>query len=281
MPETPFDRENWLRALNNACNLAIQHQGDDAARLALARRAVSFGSLNVAIFHNAACVFCAVGALDEAVDAVAAAVDHGYGSATMVDDPDLDAIRHTDDFADAIGAARDADEAAHRRQLAKLQAELFAGAPVPDDLSRVWRRQLDIAQARGVDGGGIDALYEEPEHPELDRPEPALDALIAATDWAAGLHPPTRSVGYFRGADGGIAPADAPVVSIDPSGDLWVTADLYDQLRLNADGDAARMQALGELLVMLRIEDTDPNAEPVRERAVAAQAIVDAFLAGH
>ncbi len=277
-PDDPMDRENWLRALNNACALAIQHPGDDEARLAMARRAVSFGPQNVAIFHNAACVFCSVGALEEALDAVAAAVDHGYGSATMVDDPDLDAIRHTEDFADAIGGAREADEAGHRRKLAELSEALLGGAAVPDDLSRLWRRHLAIADARAVDDGGLTQLYEERREPKLSvDPTRALANLILATDWVARLSP-TAWLGYFRGADRSIAPADAPVVGLDPYGELRVTADLFDQLRLAAVDNDAKLQALRELLIMLRLDDTDPSTTGVDDRAKAVRPSVDAFM---
>ena len=104
--------------------------------------------------------------------------------------------------------------------------------------------------------------------------------MIAATDWVADLRPPSRCVGYFRGADGASLPDEVPVVSIDPDGELRVTAELYDQLRFGAEGDDGRTQALGELLVMLRLDDTDPSAAPARERAEGPRALVDAFLAG-
>lgn len=279
-PEGQMDRENWLRALNNACALAIQHPGDDEARLTMARRAMSFGSQNIAIFHNAACVFCSVGELEEALDAVAAAVDHGYGSATMVDDPDLDAIRHTDDFADAIGGAREADEAAHRRKLEQLSTALFGGAEVPEDLDRIWRRQLAITGARAVDDGGIARLYEEPKRPALlVDPDAALAALVEATDWVAKLSP-AGWIGYFRGPDRTIAPTEAPVVGIDPQGEHRVTADVYDQLRLAAVGDRTKLQGLREMLIMLRLDDTDPSTDGVDDRAATARAVVESFLAG-
>ncbi len=279
VPTRPLDRENWLRALNNACLLAVHHSADDDARLEIARRAVSFGPRNIAIFHNAACVFCALGALDEALDAVAAAVSHGYGSALLVDDPDLEAIRHSEEFADAIGGARETDERALQRKLAELSAALFDGAEVPDDLSRLWRRHLAVSETRGVGNGGITKLYEEPTSlPSYALPERGLSPLLDGTIWVARLSRPSW-VGYFRGPNGDIAPADAPVIGLAPGGVLQVTGDLYDQLRLDADGKPAKQQALRELLITLRIDDTDPSTGGVHERAEEARATVEAFLA--
>jgi len=94
----PGDDQEWLRAHNNACVVAID-EGDDEIRLDVAVRSLAVAADNVPIFHNAACTLCALGMADEAMNAVIAAVSHGYDHCvTMVDDPDLELLSDRPEF---------------------------------------------------------------------------------------------------------------------------------------------------------------------------------------
>ncbi|MEM9068298.1 MAG: hypothetical protein AAGE52_07315 [Myxococcota bacterium] len=99
-PGGTLDRENWLRAHNNACHLAIFH-GEPDERRAIVRLALSVAPRNIAIYHNAACLLCALGDADAALDAIRTGVALGYDAATIAaiaEDADLDLIRDREEF---------------------------------------------------------------------------------------------------------------------------------------------------------------------------------------
>jgi hypothetical protein len=99
-PSKPGEREEWRRAHNNACHLAVFH-GKPAEKRDVVERALPIAPENIAIYYNAACLLCQLGEAERALAAIRDGIAGGYDEATIkaiADDPDLDLIRHTEAF---------------------------------------------------------------------------------------------------------------------------------------------------------------------------------------
>jgi len=225
----------WLRAMNNGVNIAIRH-GERDVRLNLVRRAMEHAPENVAIYHNAACVYCALGLADDAMDAVVGAVEHDYKSiAQMAEDEDLDVIRHHPGFVALIESGQADQKERLERNLALVSEQVLRGAEVPRELQRMWRGSLAEHSAPHVRALLVrrpaeDRFADLRADVELG---PAWRRLLAATDWVAETR--VGWLGYLRGADGKGALETAPLLHLSPNGDLRVSASIFDSLLLMVD----------------------------------------------
>lgn len=99
-PSEPDEREQWLRAHNNACHFAVFH-GEQAEKRDVVERALPVAADNPAIYYNVACVLCLLGEAERAIEAIRGGINSGYDDATVKaisEDADLDLIRHTEAF---------------------------------------------------------------------------------------------------------------------------------------------------------------------------------------
>jgi tetratricopeptide (TPR) repeat protein len=104
--EVSEERENYVRALNNAINAAfITKQLDRAEELS--DRAAPLVDENPFITHSAACVYVAVGRIDDALAMVGRALELGYDHiAKMEADDDLAPLRQRPEWTRMFSAWR-------------------------------------------------------------------------------------------------------------------------------------------------------------------------------
>ncbi|HJL02719.1 MAG TPA: hypothetical protein RMH85_20950 [Polyangiaceae bacterium LLY-WYZ-15_(1-7)] len=157
-PAGGLAREEWRRALNNACYMAV-FVGEPRERRAVVERALAVGEENPAIFHNAACVLCALDDAEGALEALRRGVACGYDEATRAsirDDTDLDLIRPTPAFRALFGDAApalpawapgwEAADFVRLRELVRTSLPQFDAQAFEAGHQRVGGRERDLAE---------------------------------------------------------------------------------------------------------------------------------------
>lgn len=245
-PEKKHLLEAWIRAMNNGTAAACK-EGTAAERLEMVNRAIAVAPENLSIYHNAACVYCALGLAEEALDSVVSAAEHGYENmALMAEDTDLDLIRQHPGFLALVEDSQAKQQAVLDETMTRLSQEVLRGASVPTDLMRTWRCML--ADNEHVAAPlGLGTLYEaRPSAEEITEVlGGAWSTLVKETDLIA-IREDHAFIGYHRGEHGERLPSDGPVMLFDERGYFEVAATLSELLVLQA-------QRHGEGMMYLKI----------------------------
>jgi hypothetical protein len=241
-PENKYDEMAWLRAMNNGTLRAIT-EGTDEERLEMVTRSMEVAPDNIGIYHNAACVYCALGLADEAMDTVVSAVEHGYENMMLLaEDPDLELISQHPGFLALVADAQSGELTKLNETIAKVSEEVLRGSEVPADLVRIWRGSLAqtdhtpgppfLDQLFDSEPVNVDALDDLRSDPRLGH---AWSQLLATTDLVASLSRRGGFIGYYRGESGERSPSDGPVLLFDRQGEFEVAASVAEVLVLESE----------------------------------------------